>query len=37
MKTLDMNTIEFIRRRLYDAAFETKNLKNIQDGILDYG
>ena len=27
MKTLDMNTIEFIRRRLYDAAFETKEFE----------
>lgn len=24
---LDINTIEFIRRRLYDAAFETKEFE----------
>lgn len=30
MKTLDMNTIEFIRRRLYDAAFETKEFEEYK-------
>ena len=28
MKALDINTIEFLERRLYVAAFETKEFEN---------